>query len=303
MKLRQSNSKNDIQCLGYQPQKSYKLNLEVFTMADLRLRGSKEKVRTTHRYEFYSLVCITQGTCTQVVDFKSINCQPGDLLVLQPGQAHNYGNDDDWDGWIVLFRPELILPISTIPRELKLAVNLEKFPEQMNLSKQELQQVKDSIQQMREDSLMDARLDDVNALLRHQLYALLIRLNIFQNRQEKTQELLAPAISQRFFRFQKLVNERFAVWHQVADYAHHLGYTEKSLARAITAATGTTAKMYIASRINLEAKRLLVHTDLPVAIVAEQLGFEAATNFSKFFKRESGCTPTEFRRQQKEYIG
>ena len=58
------------------------------------------------------------------------------------------------------------------------------------------------------------------------------------------------------------------------------------------------AKAFIASRISLEAKRLLVHTDLSVTLIAESLGFEEATNFIKFFKREAGCTPAEFRREQ-----
>ncbi len=288
---------DDIQRLGYRPRAPYQLDLEVFTVADLRQRGSKEKVRTTHRYDFHTLVCVTQGECAQVVDFKSVSCQPGSLLLLRPGQAHNYGHDEGWDGWNVLFRPEFVLPVSTTPRDLKLAVDFERLPEQVFLGSEDLRKVTASIQQMREDSLIDAPLEDVHALLRHQLYALLTRLSILQGRQQAQEPLISPA-SQRFKRFQQLVNERFTQWHQVAHYANRLGYTEKSLARAVTAATGATAKAFIAARINLEAKRLLVHTDMSVAAIAEKLGFEEATNFSKFFKREADCTPAEFRRRQ-----
>lgn len=103
---------------------------------------------------------------------------------------------------------------------------------------------------------------------------------------------------QRFERFRQTVEQRFATWHQVADYAHQLGCTEKTLTRAAMAAVGMSAKVFIASRINLEAKRLLAHTDLPVALIADKLGFDEATNFSKFFKRDTGCTPAEFRRRQ-----
>ena len=92
--------------------------------------------------------------------------------------------------------------------------------------------------------------------------------------------------------------KRFSQWHQVADYASHLGYTEKSLARAVTASMGITAKTFIAARIVLEAKRLLVHTDLAVSTIGDRLGFDEPTNFSKFFKREEACTPAEFRRRQ-----
>ncbi len=288
----------DIRRLSYRPRTPCQLDLEIFTVADLRQRGSKEKVRTTHRYEFHMLVCVTQGVCTQVADFKPILCAPGSLLVLRPGQAHNFGRGEDWDGWIVLFRPEFILPVSTTPRDLKLAVDLERLPEHIVLSSNELRTVTDSIQQMREDTQLDAPFDDVQALLRHQLHALLTRLNIRQGRQQAQEPVISPAL-QRFRRFQQLVEERFAQWHQLADYASQLGYTEKSLARAVAASMGMTAKAFIAARINLEAKRLLVHTDSSVATIAEKLGFEEATNFSKFFKREVGCTPAEFRRGQR----
>lgn len=255
-------------------------------------------MRVTHRYEFHTLVCVTRGQCTQIVDFKSIDCEPGSLLVVRAGQAHNYGQDEDWDGWNLLFRPEFVIPVSTTTHDLKIALDLQRLPEQLVLSSQELPKVTDLFQQMREDTLIDAPQEDVHALLRHQLHALLTRLSILQGRRQAQESLVSPA-SQRFRRFQQLVDERFAQWHQVADYASELCYTEKSLARAVAAATGMTAKAFIAARINLEAKRLLVHTDLPVGAIAEKLGFDEPTNFSKFFKREVGHTPADFRGRQR----
>ncbi len=291
----------EIQRLGYQPQAPYQLDLEVFSMADLRLRA-EEELRQTHRYEFHTVVCVTQGTCTQMVDFKSIACAPGSLLVVRAGQAHNYGADADWDGWNLLFRPQFVLPVSTTSHDLKLALDLEQLPEHMVLSAQGLGKVTDLLQQMREDTQMDARVgaqqEDVHRLLRHQLHTLLTRLGILQGRRQTQETLVSPAL-QRFQRFQQLVDKRFVQWHQVADYANQLGYTEKSLARAVAAAAGTTAKAFIAARINLEAKRLLVHLDMPVATIADKLGFDEPTNFSKFFKREVGCTPAEFRKRQR----
>jgi AraC-like DNA-binding protein len=72
----------------------------------------------------------------------------------------------------------------------------------------------------------------------------------------------------------------------------------KSLSRATQELTGLGAQQYLARRRALEAQRLLAHTSLPVAQVADRLGFDEATNFVKFFRREAGCTPTEFRRTQ-----
>ena len=288
--------RSEIQQLDYSPRTPYRLDLEIFSVADLRRRGNQEK-RFTHRYSFHMLVCVTEGTCTHLVDFKPIPCEPGTLLVLRPGQVHNFGFDEEWDGWIILFRPEFFLPSSASASDLKLRAGYEKLPEHLTLCQHGLQKFIDSLAQMNEDTGMDAPLDVIHALLRYQLYALLARLNIFHDRQE-VQACTNTRAMQRFKDFKQLVEKNFTQWHQVADYAKPLGWTEKSLTRAAMEAAGVNAKAFIASRISLEAKRLLVHTNLSVTLIAESLGFEESTNFIKFFKREVGCTPVEFRRQQ-----
>lgn len=268
-------------------------------MAELRQRGSREKVRTTHRYGFHMLVCVTEGTCTQVIDFRPIVCTPGSLLVVREGQAHNFGPDENWDGWIVLFRSEFVLPHSVPMREVQFALNTARLPEYMLLDQVALRTFTGVVVQMREDSQLSGPNPEIKRLLLHQLYVLLTRLALLQDQRGSEEALGSPAL-QRFQRFQQLVEERFPQWHQVSNYAHQLGCTEKSLARAAVTGSGITAKAFIAGRIALEAKRLLVHTDLSVAAIAGKLGFDEPTNFGKFFKREVDCTPLDFRRRHLE---
>lgn len=166
----------DIQRLDYSPTEPYQLALEVFAVSDLRRRGSKEKVRTTHQYTFHMVLCVTQGAGTQWIDFSPTACETGSLLTLKPGQAHNFGHDEDWDGWIVLFRPEFLLPASAPARDVKLAVDLEKLPAHLRLRDEELRSVAEAIGRMRDDTMIDAPAEELHALLRYELYALLSRL-------------------------------------------------------------------------------------------------------------------------------
>ena len=85
----------------------------------------------------------------------------------------------------------------------------------------------------------------------------------------------------------------------MAPYAARLGCSEKSLTRAALQVTDRSAKTVITERLVLEAKRLLAHTLLPVATIGDQLGFAEATNFVKFFRRETGLTPGAFRADQR----
>ena len=289
-------SRTKIEQLSYRPSIPYRLDLEIFSISDLRRRVRKEKLHATYQYTFHELVCVTSGKCTQLVDGKPIHCEPGSLLVLRPGQTHNFGPEENWHGWLILFRPEFLLPTSVADPDLKLMVGLEKLPERLSLSDDELRSITAVITQMREDTGINAQPKDLHALLRYQLYTLLLRLTIVQDRQE-LQSSANSRLLQRFKKFQQLVEKNFARWRQVADYAKQLGCSEKSLTRAAMETIGINAKALIASRINLEAKRLLSHTDLSVALISESLRFVESTNFIKFFKRETGCTPIEFRRQ------
>jgi AraC-like DNA-binding protein len=155
----------------------------------------------------------------------------------------------------------------------------------------------DAILRMKEDAGIEAPAADLNALLRHQFSALLARLSIAQGHIDPESDVTSSSV-QRFKAFQQLVETRFAQWHQVAQYANHLGCSEKSLTRAALQVTGIAAKAVIAARINLEAKRLLAHSTVPATLIGERLGFDDPTHFVKFFKREAACTPGQFRRRQ-----
>jgi AraC-like DNA-binding protein len=107
------------------------------------------------------------------------------------------------------------------------------------------------------------------------------------------------SLIRHFRKFRQAAEHRFHEWHQISAYAKALGLSEKTLSRAAQEATGLSAKAYLSKRIALEAKRMLAYTRWPIAQVADKLGFDEATNFIKFFRREAGLAPNEFRKQHR----
>ena len=270
------------------------LDVEIFPFDSIRRRGTPQEIRATYRYAFHMLVLVSAGAVTQVEDFQPVACTPGSMLVIRPGQVHSFGHEDGWEGWIVLFRSEFLPAASETTSELVATLGLDRLPDHLALSASELKAVTEGITRMSEDATSHAPPKDVHALLRHQLCALLLRLAIVHDRREDAAMIHSRSL-QRFARFRKLIEQNYSGWHQVAEYADALGCTEKSLTRAAIEATGQSAKSVIAARITLEAKRLLAHTNMPIYLIADSLGFDEATNFAKFFKREVGCAPGEFR--------
>lgn len=83
----------------------------------------------------------------------------------------------------------------------------------------------------------------------------------------------------------------------VEDLAAVSGYSKYHFSRFFTAAAGCSCMRYL-QRVRLRrARRLLLHTDLSVAEVAQRSGFGEVSYFIRVFRQDAGLTPLRFRRQ------
>lgn len=82
----------------------------------------------------------------------------------------------------------------------------------------------------------------------------------------------------------------------VGFYAAKVCLTPKHFSTVIRQETGHTAAWWIHRKVVSEAKNLLtMRPDLNIQAVADQLGFADQATFSRYFHRETGLYPTEFR--------
>lgn len=79
------------------------------------------------------------------------------------------------------------------------------------------------------------------------------------------------------------------------EYAEMLFVTPNHLSQTIKSTSGKNALSYINERITSEAKSLISYTELSIAEIAYKLDFSDPANFGKFFKKQTGLTPLEFR--------
>jgi AraC-like DNA-binding protein len=61
---------------------------------------------------------------------------------------------------------------------------------------------------------------------------------------------------------------------------------------------GEVKEMYTAYEFAAE----LLHTDVPIKVIADHLTFETPLNFTKYFKKHRGMTPKAFRKTEKPRI-
>jgi len=285
-----------ITSVGFSPPSDTRLAVESMSIEELRQRAPAEHFEQLQRADFYRLIGVLKGSTNPMVDFSDFAAKPGDWLLVRPGQVFRYDFSRPWTGWLVVFRPDSLSAAgrSRALDEFDLLRRIEDLACLHSLRKEQHDWLHRSVAQMQ----LDGRLtDDVplrNELLRLSLTGTLLRLSQWQAPDAATGASQGSSHA-NFRRFRKLLDADFAAQHQVQYYANALGMSEKTLSRVCMFATGIPAKAMITQRLVLEAKRLLAHTTLTVQTIGRELGFEEATNFVKFFRKEAGVAPLAFR--------
>ncbi len=90
--------------------------------------------------------------------------------------------------------------------------------------------------------------------------------------------------------------ERLAEPLTVNDLARHAGWAPRTFARHFLAETGTTPLRWLTAQRLLEVRRLLEVSDLSVEQIAASCGLGTAANLRLHLARDTGTTPTEYRR-------
>lgn len=118
--------------------------------------------------------------------------------------------------------------------------------------------------------------------------------NIYENRGCSTNK--NPTHIQRMFSdFVGLVNKYGAREHHISFYSDKLFITPNRLSNLVKQQSGETVIQWINRAIILEAKVLLRHSDLKNYEIANRLNFPNASFFNKFFKKQTGQTPLEYK--------
>lgn len=100
-------------------------------------------------------------------------------------------------------------------------------------------------------------------------------------------------------RFVLLAGQHAREHWKVGQYARALGVSRDRLGSAVQRATGLSPQAYLHRELLREASELLASTGMPVGRVAFRLGFADPAYFTRFFTRQTGETPAQFRRNQK----
>lgn len=263
----------------------------------LRLKEHKGDIyKPPFRRGFYFLALFTEAGNTKVVHGTTNESDLNSFLVFQsPELIYSFYRDSAAHGYLIYFKPECFSFFKpdfnkAFPLFDLLHTNLFKFDHTyFQKLAPHFEEVFTTYERTSKDQHLEARI---------RLLALLCHLNEFTAERRKEIRLATP--QQILLRkFVQLVNNHYIDKRTVQEYADLLAVTPNYLSQSIKAVTGKNALSYISERLTIEAKSLIRHTDFEIAEIAYQLNFSDPANFGRFFRKQEGMSPLEFRKLSK----
>ena len=98
-----------------------------------------------------------------------------------------------------------------------------------------------------------------------------------------------------FRHFRMLAARHYRACHSLDFYADALHVSPAYLSKVVKKFSGQAAISHVTRHILVEAQRLLTFTDLSIKEIADRLGYANQSAFGKFFKREGGLSPQQYR--------
>ncbi|WP_369184453.1 AraC family transcriptional regulator [Streptomyces sp. Y1] len=257
-----------------------------FAIGSFDTIGPLSRAGFPHRHSFYEIVHVTGGRGAHVLDLVHRPLAPPQLCVITPGQVHHWADGDELAGRVVLFNEDFLLGD---PQDLAALRALASRPAI------DLGEHAGTVGALLADMEHEYRTlaPGYQGVLRASLHILIVRALRACAPGEPPAVASRPA--ELAAAFTRLIARPGGVRHSVASTAHELGVSPGHLQSLVKQATGHTPGGLIRRQQTLEAKRLLACTDLTISQVAREAGFADPAYFCRFFRRETGMTPGEFR--------
>jgi len=255
----------------------------------------KEENNAPANKELFRIFWIKEGSGAMYIDMQEYAISGDTIYCIKPGQAIKFEPAKETDGYALSFSPDFLAmavdereplyysavfhplsPFSTIKVETRLKPEMLEVAERMIMEFSNVLPGKEEI-------------------LRGMLKIFLIYLN--RQGAAPPQPLVHLTQSGLASRFFSLLDKNFANRKMVSDYAQDLSVTPNYLNEIVKKASGFPASYHIRQRIILEAKRKAAYVSKSMKEIAYDLGFDDISHFSKYFKKASGVSFSDFKKE------
>ncbi|MEL7162360.1 MAG: AraC family transcriptional regulator [Bacteroidota bacterium] len=249
-----------------------------------------------HVVEFFIIILIETGRGVHTIDFNEYSFHPGTLLTIRKDQLHKFHLNSGIRGNMLLFTNEFLVSYLEAGEALK---SFQLFNEVLTSPKVQLSPVQREVFSgiLGRIAAEYTGMHDAQSLsiIRSELQILIAKL--YRLKANSTTILRERKYLHEFLRLQELIERHVTEHKQVQQYARLLGVSSRTLSNVTRSIVHKSAKAFIDEIGTKQIKRLLINTELSIKEIAYTSGFAEPTNFYKYFKRQTGLTPEQFRTQ------
>lgn len=252
---------------------------------------------TMHCHDFNVIFWFRKSRGKHIVDFTEYTIDEDSIFFMSRNNMHLYVPANDEDGKAIIFSDDFLQNLSP-SMELMANCMLHNTMNGLNLCRvpDDVAVDLDSIVTAMEGELVR---DSEDAMRNASLTALLTLFVVTARRRCKWDCFESTPDNRQSFRkyseFVDLVEREYKKTHSPQDYAQELGISVCLLHRYTNLHGHCTPLKVITDRVMLEAKKMLRFTPLRVKEISAALGFEDPSYFNKFFSRNEGMSPADFR--------
>ncbi len=254
------------------------------------------KLNYPHRHAFYHIVLFTAGQGTHTIDFKTFPVEAGQAYFMIPGQVHGWQFEGKVEGYIINFSETFFKSF------LLNSSYLDQFSFFSGNCDEGVIQLKGSLYKEGEQLMGEMLRAAENRQVHEDLIRLLLLRFLILADEASGKKVANTIPNQKVLTlktFRNLIEKNYRQLKLPNEYAALMYITPHHLNALCQDLTGQTAGELIRDRVILEAKRLLVNEEMTAAEIAWNLNFKDASYFNRFFKKATGLTPFEFRKQIK----
>lgn len=250
-------------------------------------------IEKPHGHDFYLLLIVTKGSGTHIIDSQEYKIEKGAMFILSPGQVHQWNLSPDTDGYVLFFTKKYFMQDYTRSQLTKLPFFKSSLSvPYLKLEKNEVEIITNIYKQIIIE--YKSHLLDYDAMIRLNLNKIFILLSrtYYDNTIERktfTYELI------QLHRFETLIDSHFKEHKSVSFYANKMNLSLKQLSYLCKKVLDKTPSELLLERIILEAKRLIIHSDMPIAFISDSLNYNDNSYFTRIFKKSCNQTPNQFR--------
>lgn len=250
-----------------------------------------------HRHaELCQCIVVTAGPASVVIEELRTKLDGPALVVIPAGAIHSFRFRADTQGYVLTVNFQHLTELASAAHQAPIE-ELFSVPRALDLSFNPA--LADRASQLLECLCKEQRRPDAASPVGGWLACCVLYTVAEAVKHSSAPQSYSGTDLARLRRFRQLIENRYTQHWPIQRFARELGLSETSLNRLCRRLTGGTGFDLLQQRLALEARRRLIYATDSVSGIAGALGFKDSAYFSRFFRRHSGISPHEFRRQHR----